>query len=251
MSLKAGIPVTIIIFFLFSFPLFSQSQNEEDSLGALEELVNFVTDIQTEGDTVTKEIPQSLVDIVEEIYSETVVPYRVTTDVLSFLTEIYSDHGYHESGDWSPDIAVAAYQSILDKMPELNSRDFLRPVDGRLTSGYGFRKRFNRLHRGVDIALNYGDTVRCSLPGIVIKNGYDLGGYGIYVIVSHLGNIETLYGHLSKSLVNVGQVMESGQVLGLGGSTGNSLGPHLHFETRKRGKAIDPFSLFDLRVPAR
>lgn len=122
---------------------------------------------------------------------------------------------------------------------------FRLPVRGRVTSGYGYRPQFGRMHRGIDIALNTGDTVRSSYDGRVVLISNDPDGYGRYVKVKHSNGMETLYAHLSEPLVVSGQYIRAGQALGLGGATGNATGPHLHFETRVNGTAVDPSAYFD------
>lgn len=122
---------------------------------------------------------------------------------------------------------------------------FRLPVRGRVTSGYGYRPQFGRMHRGIDLALNTGDTVRSSYDGRVVLISNDPDGYGRYVKVKHSNGMETLYAHLSEPLVVSGQQVRAGQPLGLGGATGNATGPHLHFETRLNGTAVDPSAYFD------
>lgn len=117
------------------------------------------------------------------------------------------------------------------------SGDFTFPIIGPITSQYGWRD--SAFHRGVDIDLNRGDTVRCAFSGMVRFIGKE-GGYGNVVIIRHYNGLETVYAHLWKIKVNPGDIVNSGQLLGLGGSTGHSTGTHLHFETRFRGIAIDP-----------
>jgi hypothetical protein len=117
------------------------------------------------------------------------------------------------------------------------SGEFTFPFIGPITSPYGWRD--SAFHRGVDIDLNRGDTVRCAFSGMVRFAGKD-GGYGNVVIVRHYNGLETVYAHLWKIKVKPGDIVNSGQLLGLGGSTGHSTGTHLHFETRFRGIAIDP-----------
>lgn len=108
-----------------------------------------------------------------------------------------------------------------------------------------FGMRHYRWHYGTDLELNTGDTVRAAFDGIVRIAKYNRGGYGYYVMLRHNNGLETLYGHLSKFLVSVGQVVQAGEVIGLGGSTGRSTGPHLHFEVRYQGNPIDPVTLYD------
>lgn len=205
--------------------------------------------VPAEQDSATMEdlsLLTSMVDIVVEEREKT-----ITTGVLSYLSGVYSDHGYSESGNWgksvkSPGRSYMNYYTVREILPKYSPEDFIIPAEGCLTSGYGYRPRFGRFHHGIDVAINSGDTVICSLPGIVSKTGYDTGGYGRYALVSHDGGVETLYGHLQICLVSPGQKIKAGEAIGLGGSTGNATGPHLHFETRYRGVAIDPVSWFNL-----
>jgi murein DD-endopeptidase MepM/ murein hydrolase activator NlpD len=118
---------------------------------------------------------------------------------------------------------------------------FTFPVKGHVTSGFGPRNLFGRnYHHGTDIRLNQGDEVVAALEGIVRLVRRDPGGYGKFVVISHKDGLETLYGHLSKQLVRKGQHVNSGDVIGLGGSTGSSTGDHLHFEFRFMGVQFDP-----------
>ena len=137
----------------------------------------------------------------------------------------------------------------LDNLPdEINlklitdSADFCFPVRNSKTSNYGWR--WNRGHHGVDIRLNTGDPVHCAFSGIV-RVAARMGGYGNCIVVRHPNGLETLYGHLSKINVRPGQTIETGQVIGLGGSTGNSTGPHLHFECRFLYQPFDPEWILD------
>ncbi|MEQ9288039.1 MAG: peptidoglycan DD-metalloendopeptidase family protein [Cyclobacteriaceae bacterium] len=114
---------------------------------------------------------------------------------------------------------------------------------GHITSPFGLRRW--RWHYGTDLRLNTGDSVKVAFDGIVRVAHYDRYGYGHYVLVRHYNGLETLYGHFKKRLVGVGDVVRSGDVIGLGGSTGRSSGPHLHFEVRYQGNAIDPTEIFD------
>ena len=118
--------------------------------------------------------------------------------------------------------------------------------DSRLSSEFGLR-RF-RFHHGVDLRLTTGDDVYSAFDGIVRMASYDRYGYGHFVLIRHRNGLETLYGHLSKMLVDVGQEVRSGDVIGYGGSTGRSTGPHLHFEVRFKGLSINPNDVFDFAI---
>lgn len=122
------------------------------------------------------------------------------------------------------------------------------PIESRrITSPYGFRHI--RIHKGIDIGLKRGDTVRAAFPGTVARVRYERRGYGHYVVLKHedCGVTRTIYAHLSKSIVKVGQEVAAGTPIGLGGSTGRSTGPHLHFEMRLGDMPLDPTRFFDFK----
>ncbi|GGZ17661.1 hypothetical protein GCM10007049_07880 [Echinicola pacifica] len=121
------------------------------------------------------------------------------------------------------------------------------PLDHtKINSEFGFRRY--RWHHGTDLDLNTGDPVYSVFDGIVRMRSYDRYGYGYYVVIRHKNGLETLYGHLSKFNVEVGQEVQAGEVIAYGGSTGRSSGPHLHFEVRYQGLSINPTELFDFSV---
>ena len=124
-----------------------------------------------------------------------------------------------------------------------DSCDFHSPWTGRITSSYGWRK--NRPHYGVDIKLNTGDSVKSAFEGMIRVSKYSKS-YGNVIVVRHQNGLETLYAHLSKRTVKAGQIVETGQTIGLGGNTGRSFGSHLHFETRYLGEPINPMDVFEI-----
>jgi murein DD-endopeptidase MepM/ murein hydrolase activator NlpD len=111
------------------------------------------------------------------------------------------------------------------------------PVNGPVVSGFGMR--WGRLHEGIDIAASTGTPIWAAAAGTVIHTGW-LGGYGNLVVVDHGNGLATAYAHASAILVAVGQQVSQGETVSLVGSTGNSSGPHLHFEVRVNGIAVDP-----------
>ena len=113
----------------------------------------------------------------------------------------------------------------------------------RITSPFG--PRWRRMHNGLDIKVNVGDTIVAAFDGKVRIVKYESRGYGKYVVIRHENGLETVYGHLSKQLVENNQNVKAGEPIGLGGSTGRSTGSHLHFETRFLGIAINPTYMFD------
>ena len=127
----------------------------------------------------------------------------------------------------------------------LNVRGYHTPHPGRGSSPYGYRARFGRMHKGVDISLKLNDTIYAAYDGKVRLTNYEPKGYGNYIILRHPNKLETVYGHLNKILVKPNQVVKAGQPIGLGGSTGRSTGPHLHFETRFMGYAINPAAIIN------
>jgi murein DD-endopeptidase MepM/ murein hydrolase activator NlpD len=113
----------------------------------------------------------------------------------------------------------------------------------RITSPFG--PRWRRMHNGLDLKVNIGDTIVAAFDGKVRIVRYERRGYGKYVVIRHDNGLETIYGHLSKQLVEENQLVKAGEVIGLGGNTGRSTGSHLHFETRFLGIAINPIYMFD------
>lgn len=164
-------------------------------------------------------------------------------------------YGENSWGEYVNPYAGTSARASIPETYDIDCSSFTMPLDGniRVTSNYGYRRRYRRMHRGVDINLNTGDTVRAAFDGKVRINNYEGGGYGHYLVIRHNNGLETVYAHLSRKLVTRGDVVRAGDPIGLGGSTGRSTGPHLHFETRFMGIDINPAMLFDLNegVPLR
>jgi len=148
--------------------------------------------------------------------------------------------------DWE-DRFINAYGNVeLPQELKIDLRHFCMPTTNRIvTSNYGYRRRFRRQHKGIDINANRGDTIRAAFDGKVRIVEFQRGGYGNVVVIRHPNGLETVYGHHSKNLVKVGDVVKAGTPIGLAGRTGRSTGVHLHFETRLLGEYIDPAKLFD------
>lgn len=122
--------------------------------------------------------------------------------------------------------------------------DWSLPIPNtEVTSPFGLRRW--KWHYGDDMRLKVGDSVRTVFDGIVRLAMYDRYGYGHFLLIRHYNGLETLYGHLKKRLVKPGDLIKAGDVIGLGGNTGRSTGPHLHFEMRYEGNAFDPKIVFD------
>lgn len=135
------------------------------------------------------------------------------------------------------------------QMPDtfkIDLRHFCMPTPSRVvTSNFG--NRWGRPHKGLDIKVYIGDTIRAAFSGKVRIVRYEAGGYGKYIVIRHPNGLETIYGHLSEQLVSENQSVKAGEVIGLGGNTGRSTGSHLHFETRLCGVALNPALMFDFR----
>ncbi len=114
---------------------------------------------------------------------------------------------------------------------------YVHPVDGKITSGFGYRR--GRYHYGVDLDITFGESVFNSFDGKVRVAKYE-PSYGYVVVVRHFNGLETVYGHLSKLAVEEGDILRAGMIVGRGGNTGQSTGTHLHFEVRFQGQPINP-----------
>ena len=153
----------------------------------------------------------------------------------------------------SPEVRAAhatEQLAVLRRAAELSGgidrigQDYLWPLEGRISSAFGWRTisvAGNTFHGGIDIAAPTGTPVRSARGGVVTRAGW-VGAYGFLVIVDHGLGWETRYAHLSRIDVTVGQRLAQSAVVGLVGSTGASTGPHLHFEVRREGQALDPLA---------
>ena len=147
--------------------------------------------------------------------------------------------------DWDNMHAHSRVTELPDTF-RISLKDFCMPTDSRvLTSNFGHR--WGRQHKGLDIKVYIGDTIRAAFAGKVRVVRYEGRGYGKYVVIRHDNGLETYYAHMSKQLVVEDQEVRAGDPIGLGGKTGRSTGSHLHFETRLCGVALNPALMFDFR----
>lgn len=200
-------------------------------------------------------------DTLENTNNQGLVQYGVDTNVTPYMRKVIADSSY-----W---IGIDPYFQVFDSMTvnpyhvvfknykdttpiklytddTVNvSRSWSMPLvrPHEITSNFG--PRWSRYHYGADLRLSIGDSVLACFDGIVRIAKYNRGGYGNYVLIRHHNGLETLYGHLSKRLVKVGQEVKAGDLIGFGGNTGRSTGPHLHFEVRYRGNAFNPKEIYD------
>jgi len=135
-------------------------------------------------------------------------------------------------------------ETVVPESFTIDLRGFYMPTPSRtITSPFG--PRWRRMHNGLDLKVEIGDTIRAAFDGKVRIVKYEARGYGKYIVIRHANGLETIYGHLSKQIVDPDQIVRAGEVIGLGGNTGHSTGSHLHFETRFLGIAINPAFMFD------
>jgi murein DD-endopeptidase MepM/ murein hydrolase activator NlpD len=147
--------------------------------------------------------------------------------------------------DWETYYAHSKTTTLPDTF-RVDLRGFCMPTTNRvLTSNFG--ARWGRQHKGLDIKVYIGDTIRAAFDGKVRIVRYEASGYGKFVVIRHSNGLETYYAHLSKQLVVPEQNVRAGDPIGLGGNTGRSTGSHLHFETRLCGVALNPALMFDFR----
>lgn len=170
-----------------------------------------------------------------------------------YARDLYGDKDY--ANDYEGDIYseswnsenVNPYQNAEIPTTKLIdvSKAFMPVKHKVITSHFGYRKQFQRMHKGVDLKASIGDTIYAAFTGKVRLTKFERNGYGFYVVVRHDNGLETVYGHLSKFLVKPNQYVKAGTPIALSGNTGRSTGPHLHFETRFMGIAINPEKIFD------
>ena len=163
---------------------------------------------------------------------------------------VYTNYWNMEKISPYREVALSSIPSATPIQLVDSLRAYRFPIKGRITSRYGLRRKVN--HNGIDVAVKVGDTICSAFNGVVRFSKATDTGYGTLVIVRHDNGLETYHGHLSKRLVEAGDRVVAGQPIALGGNSGRSTGPHLHFECRYMGQSFDPeriinFSTGDLR----
>lgn len=247
--------LTSLIFFTLSIHAFN---NNHDTLKAI--VINsdatFSSDIKNlTGEEVIslidslldlKQLPVGVIEQLTAIVGE--IALKEETPIL--LSGFYDDSEYPSNsfyGNWDsyqihPQINSFEDNIKLVLQDTLNNCSFYPPIKGLITSNFGWRD--GRSHHGIDIDLQVWDPVHAAFDGMV-RVARHHPTYGRVVIVRHYNGLETLYAHLHRLKVKPGDVVEAGQVVGLGGSSGRSTGSHLHFETRFRGRSLNPRSFID------
>jgi murein DD-endopeptidase MepM/ murein hydrolase activator NlpD len=195
------------------------------------EELSFMVDSLLDLDTVK----QSDIELVN-YYSRLLTKEKVRLEGIP-ASDIYEDFDEQAVFTITPENEFPETQTLIIINDSLGS--YFHPREGYITSKYGWRDK--KMHKGMDILLKKGDPVKCAFNGMV-RIARKQGGFGNVVIVRHYNGLETVYAHLSKIKVKPGEVVTAGQLLGLGGSTGHSSGPHLHFEVRFKGQALNPMN---------
>ncbi|MSP57566.1 MAG: M23 family metallopeptidase [Flavobacteriaceae bacterium] len=217
-------PRLLIIFLCLSSAQFAFAQVDPDE--TIEE-----SDWVSE-DSISENLSDSIQFYYEE--GEVFIPGMLPEyDFYAFWDTLHADAYRFDMRKLKEGISLA----ILE--PDCN---FAMPVYGRTNSPFGWRR--GGAHTGIDLQLRTGDSVFAAFDGVVRMSRY-YSGYGNCVVLRHFNGLETLYGHLSKLLLTSGMLVNAGQVIGLGGSTGHSTGPHLHFEIRFLGRPLNPALLID------
>jgi murein DD-endopeptidase MepM/ murein hydrolase activator NlpD len=217
---RMNLKFLFICAFLFSFSGFLYAQKGNDSIPVSEDLIEENLDEDNVNDSTIQET-------IVMAFDSSSIP----------ASKIYSL--------WS-NTTVNPYNINLARKPDttlINLNGYVHPVPGRITSNFGSRRY--RWHYGTDLKLQIGDSVRCAFNGMIriAKRSHTFGNY---VVIRHDNGLETIYGHLSKILVNINQRIKAGDILGLGGNTGRSTGPHLHFEVRYLGNSINPIDIINV-----
>ena len=160
-------------------------------------------------------------------------------------TTVFDDHWNSTATNAYTDVELNSFPDATPIQLVDSLRSYHYPYIGRITSRYGPRR--GRAHQGLDMSLKVGDPVYAVFDGKV-RLSKAAGNYGNLVIIRHNNGLETYYAHLSERSVQTGDWVVAGQQIGLGGNTGQSTGPHLHFEVRYRGQSFDPERIIDFKT---
>jgi murein DD-endopeptidase MepM/ murein hydrolase activator NlpD len=209
-------------------------------------------------------------ELIDSLFEADSVPINLITELSLYLDFHYSNpvnnlhntymegspypaHSFYKSWNieltnpYKNDICLNDSSFIMTLKDEGFDCDYHHPFPGPITSNFGWRD--GKQHAGIDIDLVTGDSVVAAFSGMV-RISRRHGGYGNVVVIRHYNGLETTYAHLSKLKVNVGDVVDPGQLIGLGGNTGHSSGSHLHFEVRFKGKAFNPKNIINFKQHA-
>lgn len=160
------------------------------------------------------------------------------------LGDAVAQHDAAEAALAEESARIAQVAQAASDSPALGDGTFIWPVQGAITSGFGYRTDpitgATAYHSGLDIGASCGTPIKAAGTGVILSAGFNSGGYGNMTLINHGNGMSTLYGHQSSIIVSAGQSVTQGQVIGYVGSTGKSTGCHLHFEVRVGGNPVDP-----------
>lgn len=237
------------VLFLASFVSFAQNSEKKEKSAArrFADSLYYVHSIKPQQKQQQKQEENAKIDLSKTKDAKTNVKSAYTSKNAKIPSStLYESTWYNERVK----VPTFSFKDVPDEIvlrlidPD-KGQNFCFPIKKIKSSSYGWR--WGRPHSGIDIALNVGDPIHAAFDGVVRLAKYN-GGYGNCIVIRHYNNLETLYGHLSKINVKVGQEVKAGDVIGLGGNTGRSTGPHLHFECRLMYACFDPEWIFDLET---
>jgi len=243
-----------VLFALIGFIIYLRSQNskqEQEKQQLLAQIVKLKGEIPEVSPTVNKEgSAQSYIQAIEGKL-KTINGYLKRRGLKGFSTKSIGGDNNAEGTKLSDKEVYSLYNDYLNHlMGAIAFTPMGYPRISSFTSFFGYRNDpFDdgraEFHPGIDFKGKRGDEVKCTASGKVVFAGW-AGGYGNCIRIAHINNFETVYGHLSRIKVKVGQEVNVGDEIGLVGSTGHSTGAHLHYEVRKNGKPVNPVNFLTL-----
>lgn len=238
--------LTLLLVSVFSFAQ-NNEKKEKSAARRFADSLYYIHTIKPQKQQEKKQELEGKIDLTKTQEAKTnIKPNFITNDSKIPSSTLYESTWYTERVK-VPNFSIKNVpdEVVLRLINPDKGQNFCFPIKKRKSSSYGWR--WGRPHSGIDIALNVGDSIHAAFDGVVRLAKYN-GGYGNCIVIRHYNNLETLYGHLSKINVKVGQEVKAGDVIGLGGNTGRSTGPHLHFECRLMYACFDPEWIFDLET---
>ena len=179
------------------------------------------------------------------VYTQFKTWYKENFEANTSVNEVLQNNEIIEQNETAPNVVITNTSIKIEKEKETASlNEMIWPVTGLVTSEFGGRAdpftNAPSSHQGIDIAVESGTSVLAVMSGVVSEVGYEVNGYGNFVVIKHSDKFETLYAHCNKITVKEGEEVSAGECVGKSGSTGKSTGPHLHFETIVGGTSLNP-----------
>lgn len=224
----------------------------------------FIPENETKTDTKTEpklgidsSLIRSAIDTLDtnDKYTKVVIYSDNTWSYFDTGRPIIDDNTAFDEDNWDTE-KIHAYKEIplslipdeVDLLLTDTNHPYHTPYLGKISSRYCFRR--TKEHNGIDLKLNVGDPIYAAFDGKVRVSEHTskTGGYGNLIVIRHANGLETYYGHLSEHAVKADELVKAGEIIGYGGDTGRSTGPHLHFETRYQGQSFDPERIIDFNT---